>query len=204
MKNDPLNILSPSKDEEDSASSSAPSARQILRKEAQAKYERLWLQNPEKFNPMRTCLKQEDLNRAWKMIKEAKPLKGMRAVDLGCGYGILTLRMRDAGAELVDAVDIASQALRKLELHDMTRIRPFQDYVPYTHLEDNAYDLVVCTELIAELPLGNIGCSFQNSAVSSSKMESLSALLRLIFTPMTPWKNSVFWPKPNLSAKRGI
>lgn len=150
MKNPSLNVVNG--DEKEPFTQANLTAAQLLRKHAEAKYERIWLQNPEKFNPNRDCMSRESFNRAWEMVLEALPLKGMRSVDLGCGYGLLSVKMRDAGAELVDAVDVASNALKQLETHDMTGIRPFQDYVPYTHLEDNGYDLVVCTELIAELP----------------------------------------------------
>lgn len=151
MTNHSLKIVKLSKEEELSTSSQV-SVHQMQKKEAMAKYERLWLQNPEKFNPMQDAMHEEILNREWKMIKNVHISKEMKAVDLGCGYGLLTLRMQDAGARHVDAVDVASNALKRLEKHNCERIRLIQDYVPYTQLEDNGYDLVVCTNLIALLP----------------------------------------------------
>ena len=85
------------------------------------------------------------------MITEALELKGKRAVDLGCGYGLLTLKMRDAGAQ-VDAVDVASNAFKPLlSKSDLTNINILQDWVPRTRLADGTYDLVLSTDLIAEL-----------------------------------------------------
>ena len=126
----------------------SPSAR---REEAQAQFERLWLTNPEKFNPLKDCMGRERIHRSWKAIKAALDVSEKRATDLGCGYGVLTLKLRDAGAS-VDAVDIASIALRHLqEHHDMRAIRPIQDWVPKTRLKDDDYDLVLSTDLIGYL-----------------------------------------------------
>lgn len=143
-----LNIVSVDNPEEKRSSSMrvSPKAR---RAEAEAKFERLWLQNPEQFNPNRDAINRIRIDRTWKLITAEMELNEKKAVDLGCGYGFLTTKMREAGAD-VDAVDIASIALKRLEQND-DHIRLIQDWVPQTKLEDSAYDLVVCTELIAEL-----------------------------------------------------
>ena len=128
-----------------------PSMRYVRRQEQQAKFERLWLREPERFNPLRNCMQKERLERTWNIIPADYSLTDKRAVDLGCGAGFFTRRLRDAGAS-VDAVDIAENALKYFALYDNIRIHTRQDAVPTTKLDDDEYDLVVCTELIAELP----------------------------------------------------
>lgn len=118
------------------------------RHEIQATMERLWLQNPQQFEPERDCIEKQRLNKTFEAIEK---IQGKRIADLGCGSGTLSRMLRDAGAQ-VDAVDIAGNALQCLKKHDMTGIRIFQDCLPKTTLEDDAYDVVVCTEVIAHLP----------------------------------------------------
>jgi SAM-dependent methyltransferase len=72
-------------------------------------------------------------------------------VDLGCGWGVLSEKMAQTGAE-VDALDIAANALEQLRPHAGDRIHLLCDAVPWCNLPDDAYDVVVCTDLIAELP----------------------------------------------------
>lgn len=118
------------------------------RNEIQATMERLWLQNPQQFEPGRDCIEKQRLNKTFKAIGK---IQGKRIADLGCGSGVLSRLLRDAGAQ-VDAVDIAGNALQRLKEHDMTDMRIFQDCLPRTTLEDDAYDIVVCTDVIAYLP----------------------------------------------------
>jgi ubiquinone/menaquinone biosynthesis C-methylase UbiE len=78
-------------------------------------------------------------------------LKEKKGVDLGCGSGVITRKLRDLGTSSLDAVDVASQALNKLQEHDMSRIKAIQDCLPATRLNDSDYDIVVCTEVIGYL-----------------------------------------------------
>ncbi len=96
-------------------------------------------------------MERERLNRSFALLEEHLSLQGKHVVDLGCGGGIFSRRLRDVEAK-VDAVDIAKNALITLESEDTTDIKAIHDYVPRTRLEDSAYDLVVCTDLIAHLP----------------------------------------------------
>lgn len=120
-------------------------------KELQAKFERLWLVDPERFNPLRNCLERERLDRTWLlMVKHISPANQL-TVDIGCAAGVFSRRLREAGAK-VDAVDIAENALKKFKEIDAEHIQLKQDAMPSTHLPDQRYRLVICTELIAEIP----------------------------------------------------
>jgi 2-polyprenyl-3-methyl-5-hydroxy-6-metoxy-1,4-benzoquinol methylase len=132
------------------APSPASSNANTRRQEIQAKMERMWRQDPEQFSPFRDCMQRQRFHNTVKIIKEMFPLSDKRAVDLGCAAGDLTRVIRDLGAK-VDAVDAATLALQHLKNHDMTNITPIHDCLPSTHLPDDAYDLVVCTEVIGYL-----------------------------------------------------
>lgn len=127
----------------------APNGRLSRRKEAEARFDRLWLVSPEKMNPLRNIRERERVDRTLDLLK-AIDLKGKRIVDLGCGGGVISRRLRDRGAE-VDAVDISGNALKILSSQNLDHIRPIQDYAPTTKLPDDAYDIVLCTELIGFL-----------------------------------------------------
>lgn len=127
--------------------SEAPShLRKNRRQEAEARFDRLWLIAPQQMNPDRHIMEKERIERTLNAID--KSLEGKRAVDLGCGSGVLARALRSRGAE-VDAVDISKNALKLL---DDQALHPIQDYVPMTALKDDTYDLVLCTELIGYLP----------------------------------------------------
>lgn len=120
------------------------------REEIQATMERLWLQNPQQFDPLRDCIGRKRIHDTFETVQSFISLKDKRIADLGCGAGILSRKMRDAGAH-VDAIDVATQALQKLKSEDMHHITAIQDCLPSTSLEDQVYDLVLCTELISYL-----------------------------------------------------
>jgi len=120
-----------------------------LRREAEAVFERMWLTAPEQFDPLRNCMEALRVERTLKLIREHLKPEGKKAVDLGCGTGWLTRKLHEKGAH-VDAVDIATIPLKALEKTE--GIHPIQDYVPHTHLKDDAYDIVLSTELIGYLP----------------------------------------------------
>ena len=119
------------------------SSRQQNRIATEARFEREWLTNPEQFNPTRNVKEQERIQRTLNAI-HITPCKGC---DLGFGYGTLSDALIDKGFE-IDAIDVASNALK----HYQGKAKTSQDYAPYTKLEDNAYALVLATDLIAYLP----------------------------------------------------
>lgn len=143
MAENPLKIVSTEKKKESWASDT-----KSPRQEAIAKFNRLWLINPQQFNPLRNCLEEERIERTVSLFPD---LKEKKAVDLGCGSGVISRQIRDRGAS-VDAVDVAVNALKELEKLNFTGITPLQDYVPRTKLKDDSYDLVVAADLVAYLP----------------------------------------------------
>lgn len=135
----------------------------IQKEEIQATMERLWLKNPQQFDPLRNSMECKRINDTFNIILEffsvsqestVGILKNKRVVDLGCGAGIFSRKIRDAGAN-VDSVDVATQALQRLKSEDMHNISAIQDCLPSTSLSDQAYDIVVCTEVIGYLKSGD-------------------------------------------------
>lgn len=125
------------------------------RKEAEARFDRIWLIHPEQFNQNRNVKEKERITYTLDLIKKHLDVAGKRIVDIGCGGGAISHALADLGA-YVDAVDVSSIALTHLatlrkENNQWENIQPLQDYAPATKLKDDAYDLVICTDLIAYL-----------------------------------------------------
>lgn len=120
------------------------------RLEAKAKYDRLWLQEREKMDPSSTCMERERIERTLNFVQKYISLEGKAVADLGCGSGYFARLIRDQGGT-VDALDVSDVALKLLQKASMTGITPIQDCIPSTSLKDDAYDLVVCLDLIALL-----------------------------------------------------
>lgn len=149
MSNDNLKIVE-SKDKEDYSSYQLGSSLQSRRVETTAKFEKRWRENPTVFNPLLTAMGRSKINRTEAIIESVNPHAKWRACDLGAGSGIVAIWMTHKGI-IVDAVDISSIALERLKTTASSNLNLIQDYVPFTKLNDDAYDLVVCTDLIAEL-----------------------------------------------------
>ena len=147
MEENPLKVVS---SENTPQHKHAYSGRKSHKQEAQARFERLWKHHPEQFDPEHDYMGKERLARSWKLIVGQIDLKGKRVVDLGCAAGAFSRMLRDAGAQ-VDAVDIASNALKMFKEKGDEGIHTTQDYVPRTLLDDDSYDLVVALDLIPYL-----------------------------------------------------
>lgn len=151
MKDNHLNVIKSGPSEESSdCTIKVLSTRKANQKKLEAKFERLWLLDPQQFNPMRNCMQKERIERTWTLLRSFFDPSGKKIVDIGCGEGFFTRRLRDNGAQMV-AVDIAENALKRLRTHDMREIRAQQEAMPQTSLADDFYDLVVCMEVIANL-----------------------------------------------------
>ncbi len=130
---------------------SSPNSQNAWRSEARARFERLWLLNPEQFNPLRNCMERERIERTWSLAVEFLPLKNKLVADLACGAGVMTQRLKEAGAR-VHALDIASIPLKILQEKVPQVDQTFQQCLPHTTLEDDAYDMVFADEVIAFIP----------------------------------------------------
>lgn len=151
MADHPLKIVAVDNNKEpDPNNAKSGSPRKAKRQETQAYFDRLWLIDSEHMNPERNCRERERLSRTMQLISQTTSLENKKTTDLGCGMGVISRRMRDAGSQ-VDAVDISSNALKIVKEKGDKDIRLVQDLVPMTTLKDDSYDLVLSTELIADL-----------------------------------------------------
>ncbi len=126
------------------------SAMRQRRIERTAYFEKLWRDNPERFDKLHTSIGRERFERL-KMLLQPNIKPDQVACDLACGAGATSLWLCQQGLH-VDAVDIASNALQILrKKYPSSSLTTIHDYVPYTTLKDDSYDLLICTDLIAEL-----------------------------------------------------
>lgn len=115
--------------------------------EAQARYERAWLTQPEQFDTGRNIQEIVRVERTKAFLEPLLPIE--KSVDLGVGDGAIARFLAEKGVE-VTGVDVAKNALKRLEgTKNLTLV---QGYVPETDLPDGAYDLVLSTDLIGYLP----------------------------------------------------
>lgn len=147
MQNTRLNIITGESKEKNSKEGNHKS---IRREEMRAKFERLWHLYPEQFDPRRNSMEEERIERTWHLLSEFVNPTDQLAVDLGCGMGLLSQRLTEAGAN-VHAVDVATTALKKAESLIPRVASVSQDCLPKTLLKDDAYDIVLCTDVIAYL-----------------------------------------------------
>ena len=89
-------------------------------------------------------------------IQGLAPLQGQRALDVGCGGGILSDAMARAGA-LVTGIDLATKALKVAQLHALEAQTP---NVTYREISAEAmaaeqpgsFDVVTCMEMLEHVP----------------------------------------------------
>lgn len=176
------------------ASKPIETKRTAHRQETQARWERLWLKEGEQWNPLRSALEQARLKRAQEFLLERGGVAGKTVVDLGSGWGTLSRWAAENGAK-VTAVDAAENALTRLP----DEIQACQDVLPQTRLEDDSYDLVIATEILAELPQRDHrlfiselyrlckpeGRIVLSTAVDFESWDALSRLEKLLQTDLT-------------------
>lgn len=175
------------------------------RQEVQAQFEKLWHRDPKRFDPLKDCMGRERIARTLAVIDCVCPVSAKKAVDLGCGSGVLSRKLRDVGAQ-VTAVDIAKNALENFHREDDENITVIHDCVPHTKLDDGSFDVVICTDVlgylkprehrlfISELTRlvkddGYIVCSTPIDVHSEDALERLSALAETELT-ISKWKLS--------------
>jgi 2-polyprenyl-3-methyl-5-hydroxy-6-metoxy-1,4-benzoquinol methylase len=177
---------------------SAPSRAEQL----QAHFDQLWTNYPEQFDPTRNSMEKERIERTWFLIQKYH-VPHCKAVDLGCGTGPFSLRLQTEGAH-VTAVDISPIPLNilkhKSDMEGGTPIETLQACLPHTILNDNSYDLVICTDVIAFLerkqhrlllselcrllkPEGRVICSTPLDIRTENPLEDFAALIETEFTP---------------------
>ncbi len=144
----PLKIIQDNKPDRPKGAKESPSTRMS---EAQARLEREWLTCPEKFAPQANALELQRLERIWEVLQQNMQVAGLHAVDVGCGIGSLTDRLEKAGA-IVTAVDIAENALKEFKKQfPESNADTIRTALPLSILPDNAYDLVLCADVLAEV-----------------------------------------------------
>lgn len=149
----PLKVLKPT--EYDSSSKTRASKRAL----AIAKYDLAWEKTPQQFDSSRTAYLQEQVKRTKSLFLH--DVKGKTIVDLGCGDGAISRSSALAGADVI-AADISKHALEGLE--GIEGIKPEIHFIPFTTLPDSAFDYVIASNLIAELPHEEVRLFFSELA----------------------------------------
>lgn len=122
--------------------------RKNRRKAAEEKFDRMWEENPEQFNAERDALERERVKRTVQLIQSYVFGNNHQAVDVGCGSAAISQHFAKTGMPVL-AIDIAAKPLQLLQNKNIRGFRTLRDYMPKTTLQDDNYDLVICTELIA-------------------------------------------------------
>jgi 2-polyprenyl-3-methyl-5-hydroxy-6-metoxy-1,4-benzoquinol methylase len=122
--------------------------KKTARQLAEERLDLLWSQSPKQFDYSRNCREIERIERTWDLIQKIPDLNQKVIVDVGCGTGEIAKRLKKLGAT-VHALDGSQIPLPHLEKEGITAIH---DYLPKTKLNDNFYDLVICTDVIGYLP----------------------------------------------------
>lgn len=89
-------------------------------------------------------------------IQSQVDLKHKNILDIGCGGGILTESLADAGATSVTGIDMAKDALQVAKLHALEQdlnINYKQSCAEtYAKAHPNTFDIVTCMELLEHVP----------------------------------------------------
>jgi 2-polyprenyl-3-methyl-5-hydroxy-6-metoxy-1,4-benzoquinol methylase len=109
---------------------------------------KIWSEHPDLFNPHRNCRELDRIDKTWDLIRQIPSLSEKKVIDIGCGTGELALRLKNAGA----IVHVLEGSRLPLEKFSNQQIQTFQDCLPKTRLEDDFYDIVICTDVLAYLP----------------------------------------------------
>jgi len=151
MLNDRLKVIQ-EKHTQPAASRKKSGTRHTQREEIQEKMEKAWEQNSGQFNPDSNCIERSRIERTMHAIASALDVRNKRIADIGCGTGTISKLLSKAGSGPIDAVDVAECALNRLKEKNDGNITLIQDCFPMTRLNDDFYDIVICTEVIGFLP----------------------------------------------------
>jgi 2-polyprenyl-3-methyl-5-hydroxy-6-metoxy-1,4-benzoquinol methylase len=115
-----------------------------------AKLDRQWQRTPELFDPKRSTSERCRIQRTLELIKKHFKVEKKRVADLGCGEGTLA-RALEAEGGMIEAYDGSYIALESLKSQSSKKINTAVSLLPETTLPDCQYDLVLCTDVLAEL-----------------------------------------------------
>jgi 2-polyprenyl-6-hydroxyphenyl methylase / 3-demethylubiquinone-9 3-methyltransferase len=110
-----------------------------------------WWDQDSEFRPLHQI---NPLRLGW--LQSFAPLQGLRALDVGCGGGILADSMARQGAD-VTGIDLSAKALRVAQLHALEAETP---RIAYREISAEAlaeespatFDVVTCMEMLEHVP----------------------------------------------------
>ena len=109
-----------------------------------------WWDPQSEFRPLHEI---NPLRLEW--INARAPLSGQRALDVGCGGGILAEAMAKKGAS-VTGIDLSENALTVADLHSLeSGVSVRSEYISAEDLavrEAGQYDVVTCMEMLEHVP----------------------------------------------------
>ncbi len=110
-----------------------------------------WWDTDSEFRPLHQI---NPLRLEW--IQGLQPLQGLKALDVGCGGGILADSMARKGAEVL-GIDLSTKALRVAQLHAMEAQTPRVNYQEISAealaaKSPASFDVVTCMEMLEHVP----------------------------------------------------
>ena len=131
---------------------SAPlTRRQRHTQETCARLDREWLLNPRQFDPEAWAMERIRCERSVQVLSTLfEDFRDANFVDFGCGYAPLARICMERGAKYLGA-DASANALKEA-LKRTPSLETQREVLPQSKLPDRTYDLVLCTELIGDLP----------------------------------------------------
>jgi len=110
-----------------------------------------WWDLESEFRPLHQI---NPLRLGW--IQSIATLQGVKALDVGCGGGILADSMARKGA-VVTGIDLSSKALRVAQLHALEAHTPNVNYQEISAEalateQPGSYDVVTCMEMLEHVP----------------------------------------------------
>lgn len=129
-----------------------PPSRTQRRQETRARLEREWLLDPKQGDVERSVIDRHRISRVLEEVQACadSSLSDKLIVDLGCGSGELSRKLREVGAN-VHAIDGSENALKEFRKRGSDGIEMAVDVLPETSLPDRTYDIVICADVVAEL-----------------------------------------------------
>lgn len=90
-------------------------------------------------------------------ISQHAPLEGKRVLDIGCGGGILSESIANAGAAAVTGIDLSEAALEVATLHSMEAGITNLNYEccsaeDYADRHEGTFDIITCMEMLEHVP----------------------------------------------------